>query len=350
MMRYNTPRLKILLIAPVHYGAKGQWFLRAFCGLGHRIMLINQCKYFPGITKTILKKIIGRLKTKLNLEEYNREIYRSAVFFRPDLTVIMKGLRISPDTLRQIKEKVKSTKIFNINYDDFFSKYKTNVSDYLYKSIPIYDCLFTTRKINIKELLHFGAKRVEYLPFCYDPNVLYPVVATPSEYETYKSDVVFIGSFEKDRADKLESLANFDLAIWGNQWNRLKSHSHIRRHLRHKDVYELEFSKVLNCSKIALNFFRKGNRDVLNSRTFEMPACGAFIIAERTEEQAGYFEEGKEIVCFSDAEELREKVSYYLKHDEEREKIAGAVYERLKKEKYTVQDRVSNVLDVFSEL
>jgi len=349
MMSY-TPKLKILLVAPMHYGQKGEWFLRAFCSLGYRVMLVNHCKYFSGNAKSIPEKIIGRLKIRLNIEKYNREVYRSAVSFRPGLIVVMKGLRISPGTLRQIKEKVKSTRIFNINYDDFFSEYKSNVSDYLYESIPIYDCLFTTRKINIEELLHFDAKRVEYLPFCCDPSALYPVVVTPSEYETYKSDVVFIGSFEKDRADKLESLANFDLAVWGNRWNRVRRGSEIRRHLRHKDVYELEFSKVLNSSKIALNFFRKGNRDVLNPRTFELPACGAFVIAERTEEQARYFEEGKEIVCFSNAEELREKVSYYLKHDEEREKIAQAAYERLRKEKYTVQDRVSNVLDVFFKL
>ncbi len=312
-------------------------------------MLVNQCKYFRSLTKSILSRIIGRLKMKLNIEKYNREVYRSAVSFRPDLIIVMKGLRISPATLRQIKEKVKSTKIFNINYDDFFSEYKSNVSDYLYESIPIYDCLFTTRQINIRELLHFGAKRVEYLPFCYDPNHLYPVVVTPSEYEKYKSDVVFIGTFEEDRAGKLESLANFDLAIWGNRWNRVKRNSKIRKHLRHKDVYELEFSKVLNSSKIALNFFRKGNRDVLNSRTFELPACGSFVIAERTEEQARFFEEGKEIVCFDNEEELKDKVAYYLQHDKERQRIASAALERLQKEDYSVRARTRAVLDIFYE-
>lgn len=340
----------MLLVAPVYYGAKGQWYLRAFCSLGHKTMLVNQANYFGSGARSMGERILTRLRKRVSIVKYNHEICASALSFKPDLIVIMKGLNVYPETLIRIKKELQSVCFFNINYDDYFSRHKGNISRNLHESIPLYDCLFTTRRVNVNELLEFGASRAEYMPFCYDPSVLYPVIPSASEYRLYKSDVVFIGSFEQPRANMLERIADFDVAIWGNQWGKLKRTSPIRGAVRHKDVYEIEFSKVLNSSKIALNFFRRWNRDELNSRVFELPACGAFVISERTEEQAKFFEEDKEIVCFSDSDELRDKVSYYLKHDAERRKIARAGYERVKRERHTVQDRVVNVLNVFREL
>ena len=46
-------------------------------------------------------------------------------------------------------------------------------------------------------------------------------------------------------------------------------------------------------------------------------------------ETAELFEEDKEIVMFKTPEELVEKSGYYLSHDEEREKIAKAGYEKV---------------------
>ena len=63
-------------------------------------------------------------------------------------------------------------------------------------------------------------------------------------------------------------------------------------------------------------------------------------IAPRNDEILGFFEDKKEIVCFSTPEELGEVVSYYLRHESEREAIAKRGYERVTKEKHTYMDRV----------
>jgi spore maturation protein CgeB len=80
-------------------------------------------------------------------------------------------------------------------------------------------------------------------------------------------------------------------------------------------------------------------------RTFEIPACGAFLLAERTEEHLELFEENKEMVCFESPEELVDKVRYYLAHDKERQRIAEAGYGKVTGEKHTYQDRLSEILN-----
>ena len=55
---------------------------------------------------------------------------------------------------------------------------------------------------------------------------------------------------------------------------------------------------------------------------------GAFYLLEYFEEIEQFFALDKEIVCFSDEDELVEKVRYYLAHDPAREKIRVAGRER----------------------
>ena len=64
------------------------------------------------------------------------------------------------------------------------------------------------------------------------------------------------------------------------------------------DVIGDDYRKTICSSKIVLGFLRKVNADTQTSRTFEIPACGGFMLMERTENQQRLFEEGKEAEYF----------------------------------------------------
>ena len=83
-------------------------------------------------------------------------------------------------------------------------------------------------------------------------------------------------------------------------------------------------------------------------RTFEIPGCGGFLFTERSKQQCEFFEEGKEIACFSTPEELREKVDYYLNHEEERRQMADAAHREV--QNHTYLHRVKKILEVYKEL
>jgi hypothetical protein len=63
-------------------------------------------------------------------------------------------------------------------------------------------------------------------------------------------------------------------------------------------------------------------------RDFEVPMSGGFYMVEYMEELEEFFNIGKEIVCYSSKEDLADKIKYYLKHDDERERIRKAGHER----------------------
>jgi spore maturation protein CgeB len=158
--------------------------------------------------------------------------------------------------------------------------------------------------------------------------------------------VVFIGAKEQDRLEHLLYLAEHGIQVHIYGWvvkepNPL--HDNIIIHDRF--LYEDEFCAALGCSKIALNFLRKMNRDLQTSRSIEIPAVRGFMLAERTDEHMQLFKEGKEAEFFSSKEELLEKVNYYLQHDQERLAIAKAGYERCFKDSYTFENRMQGILN-----
>jgi spore maturation protein CgeB len=53
-----------------------------------------------------------------------------------------------------------------------------------------------------------------------------------------------------------------------------------------------------------------------------------FYMVEHMQELEEFFDIGREIVCYTDKQDLADKIKYYLVHDEERERIRRAGYER----------------------
>ena len=172
-----------------------------------------------------------------------------------------------------------------------------------------------------------GVKQVHYLPFAADPDV-YKGCENPTadERKRYGADVVFVGTGDPERKAELESLANFDIGIWGPYWERNCKRSPLKNRLRGGRIDVSTMAKVYRSSKIVLNLMREQNFSSHNMKTFEIPSIGAFMLAPRTSKHADFFSEGQDIACYSSTRELREKVIYYIEHDAERVTMAKAAH------------------------
>jgi spore maturation protein CgeB len=132
--------------------------------------------------------------------------------------------------------------------------------------------------------------------------------------------------------------------VWGAFWDAF-TEPHDDVCVERREVYGHEYAKALCATKINLAFLRKVNRDKQTQRSIEIPACGAFMLAERTEEHLGLFREGVEAEFFSTDEELLRKTRYYLSHEEERLRIGLAGRERCLRDGYSHAERLAKVLN-----
>ena len=105
-----------------------------------------------------------------------------------------------------------------------------------------------------------------------------------------------------------------------------------------------EMPKIFHLSKINLNFTSKPIRSGLPLRIWDIMSAGGFVLTNFQTEIPEYFEIGKEIETFSSQEELLDKITYYLEHEEERKQIASNGYERAKRQ-YSLDIRIGQMLD-----
>jgi len=112
------------------------------------------------------------------------------------------------------------------------------------------------------------------------------------------------------------------------------------------NVFGENLKDCLASCKITLAPYYPADDYYWSSRIYQMIGNGGFLIHPKLEglKEEGWIE-GKHYVGYKTFPELVEKIKYYLKHDEEREKIRKAGYEFcVKNFKYT--DRVKKLLEI----
>lgn len=261
-----------------------------------------------------------------------------------DVIWIDKGLTISPETLKFIKNKLPKAKIVSYSPDNMALRH--NQSQQFLECIPLYDIHFTTKSYILEDMKNLGVQRINFTNQLYESTYHHPMNLTEEDRDKLGGDVGFIGAWEKERCESLLFLARNGLKvkIFGDgKWNKYKDIQNISIL---PSVFSSDYSKALQAFKISLCFLRKMNFDQQTSRTMEIPGCGGFMMAERTDEHKALFEEDKEAVFFSSNEELLEKCRYYLGHNEERAAIAEAGHRRCEISGYSNEKGVKNMLDI----
>jgi len=305
--------------------------------------------FVPGISRKSFfwDRLRYRLGYPTDAVNLNEKVIEAVHAHSPELLWVEKALALKRSTLLQCKKLRPTMRIGFCSEDDMFARH--NQSAYYRAAISVYDVVFTTKSYNCArgELPSLGARRIVFVDNAYDPDFHRPLVVTDEERAKFGGDVGFVGSFEKTRAERMLFLAKagIHVRVWGNGWgNWTGKHALLR--VENRPVYGDEYVKAMCATKVNLCFLRKINRDIQTSRSVEIPACGALMLAERTSEHQRLFEENKEAVYFDidNPHELLTKATHYLAHPEERQVIADAARKRCMESHYSHHDRLAFML------
>lgn len=327
--------MRVAYLADLNSYARSLIRLKALRERGHQVWplaTVPQGSSVLGYTRLPLwERVLRKLRVYLDSTGASRALLALARDSRLDLIWVDKGVTISKTTLARAKAASGALAV-SFSEDDMALTHSN--SPRWIAALPEYDLVVTTKVANIehKDLEGLGARRVFYVNQSYDPAQHFPAPMSPEEHEAFGADISFVGSYEKERAGSLLSMAQAGLPvrIWGNGWAGKLSHPNLvieGRAALNTDK-ALDYSKVLTASKISLGFLRRLSRDQHTSRSLEIPACGSMLLAERTPVHQALFEEGVEAEFFDSDEELIAKARYYLENEEKRLKIAQAGHER----------------------
>ncbi len=298
----------------------------------------------------ILARFISGFQHHLNIGPgvwlLNKRIRETISKKKYDVVLVDNKPYLSAYTLRFIKNQHPSTRIVNLLTDDPFGKF-TRSWPLLKRTVSLYDLFFVQRQVNIKELKSQGAKRVEICYRSFDPAYNRPMELVGVDEKEYHVPIGFVGTYENVRASYVAYLIQNNVPVWvrGNDWPGGKYWDIIKPFYKGPSVFEEEYIKAINGMGIALHFLRHGNRDEQDSRTFEIPACKIFMIAESSPLHLQFFKENEEAVFFRDKEDLLQKIKYYMTHKEEAQRIAQNGYKRCTTSGYDHRTRMKKMVE-----
>ncbi len=348
----SSASLRILAVSALWLGSNDYAFVNAFRRTGHSVQVVSEDTYFPKwVSRPI--RALRRLGLRALEAEYNHALRQAAIAFNPDLLFVFKGTHIWRQTILDIKRS--GTIAVQYYPDTGFTDHGRNLA----RAISSYDWIFTTKSAHLAELpRRFGIHNVSFLPHAFDPDTHKSIKLSKRDIRQYGCDVSFIGNISKKKLRLVslisERLNGIDLRIWGPiRWDRVNA-GDAGTYQGHM-VTGREFSKAVCASKINLGLLYEGNSDAKTgdtstSRSFEIPACGGFMLHERTPEIMGYFKDGRECAMYSCDDEFLEKISYYLCNEKERRTIAAAGQNRCLVAGHSADDRAAVVVEKYCEL
>ncbi|TDF97561.1 CgeB family protein [Paenibacillus piri] len=267
---------------------------------------------------------------------------------RPDFVLVLDGMYIPAYQVDQIRAEGIRTAVWFTD-DPYYTDATVQMAVH-------YDFVFTLELECVDFYRQNGCAQVHYLPFGSNVSVFRPK-RIPLKY---RKDISFIGSAYWNRVGVFDHLAGYfknkDCYISGIWWDRLRHYSKLSSKIDlNKWMDAKETASYYNGTKIVINLHRASDDTTFNytsrsigavspnPRTFEIAGCGTLQLSDTRSDLPRFYTPGVEIVTYSSPDELKEKIDYYLNHEEERREIALNALRRTMQE-HTYTHRIASML------
>ncbi len=106
-----------------------------------------------------------------------------------------------------------------------------------------------------------------------------------------------------------------------------------------------EMPLVFYFSKINLNITIKSIQSGISQRIWDVLGCRGFLLSNYQNEIPAYFEIGRDLDCYENLSDLKEKIRFYLDHDDIRREIAEQGYQTVKAH-HTYLHRLCRIMEI----
>lgn len=303
-------------------------------------ILIDTSRWLDEPAK-VLRSIAYRFKTGPVIRQFNKQllIELDKLPDHVDLVWVDKAVftnKKSTDRLRRM-----TSNLWHYTPDPAFLYHG---SSYFNENIGEYDLAITTKHFELDQYAQtLTRNKVVLCPQGVDLE-LYKVT-TP--FEQRESRLLFIGHYEKNRAELFIQLLNLDLplTIAGKGWKKFCSRykTHDVRYLG-EGLFGDDYIDALNSHKYGLGLLSKWIPETHTTRTLEIPACGSVLFTEETPDTRSFFTE-QQVVFFQTPEQIAEKFRLLESESNRAESIASAGRKRISAGGFSFKDILKPIIE-----
>jgi spore maturation protein CgeB len=325
--------MKILLASPLGDNQSGIYLRNSLIDLGNKVAIFD----WRSITD------------KADHEELNSQFIEAHKQLTPDLTLIIKGLGITGETIKKIREFHKGKLvgwIFDVTLGGIMVK---NFKPYI-DFIKELDTFYTIDNDAVPELKALGVNAKWLTEGCYPPEHQ-SVLFNQHQQKLFGADIVFLGSIgdiHHNREKILERIdkEGFNFKIFGDVlYEPDKEPEWVKRHHTGYEAINDYHSIACEASKIVIGIDGWPERSKSwSARLYRTLCAGGFYLTNYTKDMENYFKPGEVLDVYHNEDELIEKILYYLNNDNERTRISEAG-KKLVNEKHTFAERLKEICE-----
>lgn len=345
--RDMNKHLKILVVLPLYGGSLpiGRFCVSALRDMGH-LVEVFEAPEFHGAYEAMdyLRVTTDRLNYLHNafLQLMGNMILAKVDSFEPDLVLAMAQAPITIQALKRLRKDGVPTAMWFVEDHELFTYWKGFA--------PYYDIFAVIQKGPFFDKLQsIGQDNVLYLPLAAQPDFHRPLKLNAIDRRKWGAELSFMGAGYPNRRLAFRELIQHDFKIWGTEWDG----DHVLEpmlQMEGRRVTSEECVQIFNAASINLNLHSSVGTETLvtggdfvNPRTYEVAACGAFQLVDKRTLLGESFAKD-ELATFTSLSDLKEKIAYYIKHDEERNEIAAKGRARVLAE-HTYEHRMQCIID-----
>lgn len=109
-----------------------------------------------------------------------------------------------------------------------------------------------------------------------------------------------------------------------------------------------EMPLIISQSRINVTIAPKAVQSGIPQRVLDILSCGGFCLTNYQPEVAEIFEDGTELVMYTDIEDMAQKVDWYLSNENERAAIARAGYIKVR-EQFSMRERLAGIIRIVED-
>jgi len=304
--------------------------------------------------RSLVVRLANRILTRWRQKGLSDEIDLKISKFNPDVLFVCKGPLVDTRVIRKARAK----RIITVNRFPDCSPHAHGAS--LKQAIGEYDLVISTKAYHPPnwEKIYGYHNRCICVPHGYSPNA--HQWDTPPRNQDV--DLVMAASWRPQYQTLLSALSqtldtsNMNVLIVGPGW---KDHrADLPAHWQFYDgVHGRGYGQVLRRGKIAIapvhremtcnGTSQPGDEDT--ARTYELAAAHCFFLHCRTDYMQTVYSESDEVPMWADAEELADKVRFFLPRPEVRQRMAEAAHRRAVPA-YSQKQRATQMIDYLREI
>lgn len=316
---------RMLFAAEFQQGSTGQGLAHGFRELDWAVHEVEFRQFFPRLPGRAERILIKPLQPQFR-SSYNESILAAARMVEPQVFITVKGSLIRHETLNDLRRRNIKTVMY---YPDFHFEFG-DIDPVL---LDAFDLFVTSKSFQLDYLTkRLGDDRVAFVHHGYCDLVHRPL----REPIQPMFDVLYVGNYAPEKEQWLSAIArrlpDVRLSIIGSRWQVAKDRDLTRSALGYGLVGD-NCARAIQSARINIAVHGgvkqpEGWRDLVSTRTFEIPACKGFMLHVDSPEIRSLFDIGGEIDVFAGEDEFIEKIVFYLARPEVRASMVERAYLR----------------------